>query len=149
MRQKEERDVPKAGSDLLKHRITERFRTDRTITEIKELIGEQFHVHHKKFSPSELTSTTSGLTFIKVHVSKQGDDCLIVVDHNMPKTTGSPVGAVIVLTILAILVWMLISGWLVFAVIAFGIWVQHLNRTQFTEDKMEAVLKSIRDQCSK
>lgn len=133
----------------LKQRATERFKTDKDERSIIAALGAKLKAIDSKFDEATMTKKVSNLVMLKATVSKDGDDCLITVDHNLRQKNIGGASDLVLLIIFVFLGWWFINGWAAVVLLAMGILGKILSENSISFEKMNDCLSGLRKELEK
>lgn len=93
--------APPVGN--FRHRETERFMTASDEADIRKIIADKLKTIDPNFDEELLIAKRANSIIVKVNISKNGQDCLVTVDHNLHKNPLSGVAEAIFILLLIIL----------------------------------------------
>lgn len=133
----------------LKQRATERFRTETDELAIAAALGAKLKAIDSKFDESTMTKKASDLVMLKVNVMKEGDDCLITIDHNLRQKNIGGASEAILLLIFIFLVWWLLGGWAVIVLLLLYVFGKYSTEHSISFEKMNDCLSSLKKEFGK
>jgi len=133
--------LPPPGTARNDKRITERLITDKSLEEVRSIVGSRFAQIQPKFSQETLSYKSSQMDYMRASITPIEGGYVIAVDHNYGKP--SPWGPVFNIVGFG-LIWYFLNVWVAAALLVLGLVM--MVREKFSFERIEECVNNLKNE---
>jgi len=139
----QEAALPPPGTARYDKRITERLITEKSLEEVRAIVGSRFAQIQPKFSVETLSYKNSQMESVRVSINPMEGGYLMAVDHNYPPPTSSHWGTLFEFVGFG-LIWYFLNIWVALGALVLGLIL--MANQKFTFGRIEECINNLKNE---